>query len=160
MEWDLRPSFNSAVDPSTGLAIPEGWAILTVPPTGNPRDLRSYVIPDVPPSGLGSRFPLNDSVAGLEEGKRYYVRVFAYNAAQRYSAPALTFPETEIASGLPDAPADVLASALDAAGPSVRLSWLRPDSNGDSIDSYVVQQYTRNTVEPHVGRTEVQTVTI
>jgi len=151
VEWDKRPSFDSAVDPATGVAIPAGWVTLTVPISTDPRDLRSYIIPDAPPKDMGIRYPASDADAALEEGQTYYVRVFAYNSAGRYSIPAPTAPISVVASGLPDSPSSVQLAQVSGSDSRVSLSWLRPPSGGDAIHSYIISRYLRRDVAPHEG---------
>lgn len=61
VEWDTSPEFNSLVNPSTGAHGFAGRVELDVTAGSNPRDIRSYIIPDAPRQGNGVRYPAEDA---------------------------------------------------------------------------------------------------
>ncbi len=90
---------------------------------------------------------------GLENGSSYTVRVQAHNLAPEPSSWSQdSLPE--IPSGPPFAPAAPNTAELEPVGDraQMQVSWVAPNNNGDSIDSYQLQ--VRN------GTSVVQTIAV
>ena len=99
-------------------------------------------------------------ITGLNAGTRYYVRVMVLNdaAGLGYGEPALTIPNSEVPRNAPSAPSTATLSNVDEQ--SLLVSWSGSEENGNSVDRYRVELFTKAPKTPYFGVTEVQDVTV
>ncbi|MFN3502148.1 MAG: hypothetical protein ACK4ZJ_07805 [Allorhizobium sp.] len=141
VEWDTAPTFDSV----EGVANqPHGYVVLS----GAEAEGKS---------GRGSYTMASDAACPacpLTRGRRYYVRVMAYNADRGYGEAALAEPESEVPRELPGAPAGVSVAA--ESGTSLRVRFGAAEARGGPVTDYRVEWFARGTEAPSFGVTEVQ----
>ena len=184
VEWDTSPSFDST--PFT--ALPLGWAEIDTPAAlGDvitPSAYTEYTIAMAPgafnvtryapagPQSLLQPAPAAGAVSmALSSGSPLFVRVYAYNAAGRWSTPVATSPVFLTPRGRPGAPlalslapvsppASAAASSSSsvsggaAADPSTSLllSWASPLTNGGgAVTGYKLEWFTQSSSVASLG---------
>ena len=100
------------------------------------------------------------TIAGLDTGARYYVRVAAENRAAGLGDFAATSPASEVPRAAPGVPP--VATADVAGAHAVAVSWSPPASLGAPVTGYAVEVMTAETfpsqLGSYFGRQEVQVV--